>query len=130
MDHAAHWETALMLALQPQLTALERLDGQDLTLENTGIIGNNPLLATLGQGRSALLLATERLAVHIRALLEPDSQSILNELYHRRRKFYNDYVNDFFSWLLGGNQRRPGGVITLREVLNDYQMFRCSVFRF
>ncbi len=99
-DHAAHWETALMLALQPQLTALERLDGQDLTLENTGIIGNNPLLATLGQGESALLLATERLAVSIRALLEPDSQSILNELYHRRRKFYNDYVNDFFrgSW--------------------------------
>ena len=99
-DHAAHWETALMLALQPQLTALERLDGLDLTLENSGIIGDNPLLATVGQGESALRLATERLAVSIHALLDQDSQTILNELYHRRRNFYNSYVNDFFrgSW--------------------------------
>lgn len=99
-DHAGHWETALMLALQPQLTLLERLDGQELSLEQNGILGESPFLATVGQGESALRLATERLAVSLHALMEPDSQYTLSELYHRRRLFYTSYVKEYFrgSW--------------------------------
>jgi len=46
MDHAAHWETSILMALRPDLVELERIGGEDLTTEEgareAGIYGRDP----------------------------------------------------------------------------------------
>ncbi len=46
MDHAAHWETSIMMALRPDLVELHRIRGEDLTSEEgvreAGIYGRDP----------------------------------------------------------------------------------------
>lgn len=100
LDHAAHWETAMLLALRPRLAALEVLDGQEITLATTGVLGADPRSATAPQGEAALRLATERIVLSVRALQDFDGADILRELYARRRTFSKDYVERYFhgSW--------------------------------
>lgn len=99
LDHGGHWETSLMMALKPRLTALEALDGAPLK-PAMGVIGEDPHLATPGQGESALALATERIAQSVRALLAHGTPDLLRELYARRRATYRSYVEHYFrgSW--------------------------------
>lgn len=100
LDHAAHWETSLMLALRPRLTALEMLDATDMRPATTAVLGEDPRLATSRQGDSALVLATDRIARSVRSLLANGDQEILRELYTRRRLLYQEYVERYFqgSW--------------------------------
>jgi creatinine amidohydrolase len=100
LDHAAHWETALLMALQPRLVALHALDGVSLRPTTSAVLGDDPRRATPGQGESALMLATERLIVGVEALLHHGSPDILRELYARRRATYQQYVDRYFrgSW--------------------------------
>ncbi len=46
MDHAAHWETSLLMALRPELVDLARIQGEDLSTEaghkEAGIWGRDP----------------------------------------------------------------------------------------
>jgi len=46
MDHAAHWETSILMALRPDLVEMERISGEDLTTEEgsreAGIYGRDP----------------------------------------------------------------------------------------
>lgn len=66
----------------------------------TAVLGDDPRRATAGQGDSALRLATERLAVGIRSLMQHGGPSVLRELYARRRAHYQPYVDRYFqgSW--------------------------------
>jgi creatinine amidohydrolase len=100
LDHAAHWETALLLALRPRLVDLDALDGEALQPAKHAVLGGDPRRATVGQGESALRLATERIAVGVEALLHHGSPAILRELYARRRAAYQPYVDRYFkgSW--------------------------------
>jgi creatinine amidohydrolase len=101
LDHAAHWETALLLALRPRLVELEALDGPAQPAPaTTAVLGDDPRRATAGHGESALRLATERIAVAVEALLSRGSPAILSELYARRRAAYQSYVDRYFkgSW--------------------------------
>ncbi|HEX9371293.1 MAG TPA: creatininase family protein [Roseiflexaceae bacterium] len=100
LDHAAHWETALLLALRPRLVDLDALDGMPLHPAATAVLGNDPRRATAGQGESALRLATERIAVGVEALLNHGGPDVLRELYARRRAVYQRYVDRYFrgSW--------------------------------
>ncbi len=100
LDHAAHWETALMLALRPRLTALEVLDGQLIDVGTTGVLGTDPRSATAPQGEAAIKLAIERIALSVRALQTRGGADILRELYARRRMFSQEYVERYFrgSW--------------------------------
>jgi creatinine amidohydrolase len=100
LDHAAHWETALLLALRPRLVDLDALgDGPPHPATNA-VLGADPRLATASQGESALMLATERIAVGVEALLSHGGAAILRELYARRRATYQQYVDRYFrgSW--------------------------------
>lgn len=99
-DHAAHWETSLLLALRPRLVALERLDEYDAIPRELGVIGEDPRLATARQGESVLLLASERVSHSVRALLTVAGTAILRELYVRRRAMLQPYVERYFagSW--------------------------------
>ncbi|MCE5237751.1 creatininase family protein [bacterium] len=46
MDHAAHWETSLLMYLRPELVDLSRIAGEDLTTDEgrraAGIFGKDP----------------------------------------------------------------------------------------
>ena len=99
LDHAAHWETALMLALRPRLVELATLGERNVTSADA-ILGADPRGATPTQGESALVLATDRLATAVGALLRNNSQESLRELYARRRERYQTYVDRYFhgSW--------------------------------
>ena len=100
LDHAAHWETALLLALRPRLVALHALDAAPLHPSTSAVLGDDPRRATPGQGESALTLATERLVVGVDALLHHGGPDVLRELYARRRAAYQQYVDRYFrgSW--------------------------------
>jgi creatinine amidohydrolase len=64
-DHAGEWETALLLAVRPDLVRLH----EDLV----GVIGADPRAATEEQGRNGLAVAGDRLADAVRrALVEDD----------------------------------------------------------
>jgi creatinine amidohydrolase len=100
LDHAAHWETALLMALRPRLVALHALDAAPLHPATSAVLGDDPRRATPGQGESALVLATERIAVGVEALLHHGGPEVLRELYARRRAAYQQYVDRYFrgSW--------------------------------
>lgn len=99
LDHAAHWESALMLALRPRLVELAALGDREVTVADA-VLGSDPRGATPSQGESALALATDRLVTVVRALLRNNSQESLRELYARRRARYQPYVDAYFrgSW--------------------------------
>lgn len=46
MDHAAHWETSILMALRPELVEMDRIGGEDLATEpgrkEAGIWGRDP----------------------------------------------------------------------------------------
>jgi creatinine amidohydrolase len=100
LDHAAHWETALLLALRPRLVDLDALGEEALHPSWAAVLGRDPRAATAQQGESALALATERIARSVQALLENGSAASLHELYSRRRAGYQAYVKKYFrgSW--------------------------------
>jgi creatinine amidohydrolase len=100
LDHAALWETALMLALYPRLVDIEALGSGPLRPITTAVLGDDPRAATATKGESALTLAVERIVVGVRALLLEDGADALRELYTRRRTQYQRYVDRYFhgSW--------------------------------
>jgi creatinine amidohydrolase len=100
LDHAALWETALLLAIRPRLVDLAALDGAELRASDHAVLGDDPRGATPGQGESALALATERIALSVATLLEQGDPDVLRELYARRRAAYRGYVDRYFqgSW--------------------------------
>lgn len=100
LDHAGRWETALMLALHQRLADLSVLDRLPLSPQSTGVIGDDPRSATAQQGRSALVLATDRIVVSVQRLLAQGDAAALRELYARRRAIYQRYVERYFrgSW--------------------------------
>jgi creatinine amidohydrolase len=65
-DHAGEWETALMLAVRPELVRLD--DAGD----RPGVIGADPAGATPEQGRRGLEAAARRLAAAVERALDED----------------------------------------------------------
>lgn len=100
LDHAAQWEVAQLLAIQPRLVHLEALDHIVLHPAHTAVLGDDPRGATAGQGEAAIALATERLASVVQTLLRGDSVESLQQLYTTRRAGYARYVEQYFrgSW--------------------------------
>lgn len=100
LDHAAHWETAQIMALRPRLVALDRLDTGPPSPLSSAVLGDDPRRATVKQGEAVLALATERIVVCVSALLSHGGPAVLRELYARRRATYQSYVDRYFrgSW--------------------------------
>lgn len=100
LDHAGHWETALLMALRPRLVRLDRLPPPPLLPSRDAVLGDDPRGATAGQGESALALATEQLAQVTESLLRTGSPAGLRALYAERRASYRAYVERYYreSW--------------------------------
>jgi creatinine amidohydrolase len=100
LDHAAHWETALLMAIRPRLVHLEALEPGPLHPTTTAVLGDDPRRATPTQGEAAITLAVDRIAGSVAALLAHGGPDVLRELYARRRAAYQRYVERYFrgSW--------------------------------
>lgn len=100
LDHAAHWETAQLMALRPQLVALDALGAAPLQPDESAVLGADPRRATATQGESALALATDRIVICVGALMTHAGPDVLRELYARRRAGYQSFVERYFhgSW--------------------------------
>lgn len=100
LDHAAHWETAVLMALRPHLVDLDALGPAPLHPHTSAVLGQDPRRATPSQGQAALSLATERISIGVAALLAHGGPDVLRELYARRRAGYQRYVDRYFqgSW--------------------------------
>ena len=100
LDHAAQWETALLMTLRPDLVDLGALGSAPLHPAASAVLGADPRGATPRQGEAALALTTDRIAVCVAALLAHAGPDVLRELYARRRAGYQQYVERYFqgSW--------------------------------
>ncbi len=68
-DHAARWETSLLMYLRPELVELERLDPDPNTVL-VGVLGEDPRkLASAEYGKKAMMAITERLDQKVREAL-------------------------------------------------------------
>ena len=70
-DHAAKWETSLMLALYPDLVEIDRLprDPNDLVSVMTGRVGRPPYEASREFGEYGLGLIQERVVAKVDQML-------------------------------------------------------------
>lgn len=66
-DHAARWETSLLLALRPELVDLSRLEGQEEP--PLGVLGEHPRDASAEYGEEAIRHIVERVHQKVGALL-------------------------------------------------------------
>lgn len=73
-DHAGEWETALLLAVRPELVRLDEAG------DKPGVIGADPAGATPEQGRQGLDAAATRLAVAVDRALEEDRAPYVDAL--------------------------------------------------
>jgi creatinine amidohydrolase len=80
VDHAAMVETSWMLALEPDLVRLDRLD-DDPAARHDGVYGPNPrFTASLGLGRAQIAACAELLGARARDLAEGRRVDVLADL--------------------------------------------------
>lgn len=73
-DHAGEWETALLLAVRPELVRLDELG------DRPGVVGADPAGATPEQGRQGLDAAAARLAAAVERALAEERASYVEAL--------------------------------------------------
>lgn len=90
LDHAALWETSLMLALRPELVSLHALGTGPLTPEKSGVIGSDPRgTASASIGETAIHMAVEHLVKATdQLLMGTKGAAVLYALYQQRRTRY------------------------------------------
>ncbi|NJN68833.1 MAG: creatininase family protein, partial [Chloroflexaceae bacterium] len=70
LDHAALWETSLMMTLYPDLVHLEALGHRPLNPASSAVVGRDPRgTASASLGKQALAMAVEQISRAIRQLL-------------------------------------------------------------
>lgn len=96
VDHAALWETSVMLALYPDLVNLEALGPHPLTPANSAVLGRDPRgTASASLGKQALAMAVEQISRAIRRLLTERSATPLYTLYAHRRNCLRAYTERY-----------------------------------
>lgn len=90
LDHAALWESSLLMGLRSDLVDLEALGTEPLTPSVSGVIGRDPRgLASVSLGKTTLDLAVERITKAVLQLLRDRDASVLQALYEKRRARYH-----------------------------------------
>jgi creatinine amidohydrolase len=89
LDHAALWETSLLLALQPDLVNLPALGSAPLNAEESGVVGQDPRgAASPSLGSTAIHMAVEHLVKAVQQLRNKGNAAELAALYAQRRTRY------------------------------------------
>lgn len=113
LDHAALWESSVLLALRPELANLAALGGGPLIPTESGVIGRDPRdTASPSLGISALNLAAERMVVAVRDLLERRDPAPLTALYAQRAERYQPFLARY------GNDLEVAAMAWWREQLH------------
>lgn len=93
LDHAALWETSLLLALRSGWADLDALGTGPLAIAQSAVLGRDPRgLASASLGSTTLDLAVERITRAVTHLLEKGQKASLRALYEQRRVRYKDYL--------------------------------------
>jgi creatinine amidohydrolase len=101
LDHAGRWETAQLLALQPELVDLPRFkkalaDDPTAPVARFGVLGELPTTATAEDGEAAVTQAADALNDWVQRLLESDDPQLLHDLYTRRHAAYQSFIERYF----------------------------------
>jgi creatinine amidohydrolase len=101
LDHAGRWETAQLLALDPQLVDLHRFrrelaDDPAAPVERFGVLGPLPTKATAADGEQVIARTVEEIAGWVQHLLASDDRQPLHDLYARRRAAYQTFLDQYF----------------------------------
>jgi len=101
LDHAGRWETAQMLAIDPQLVDLDRIQRElaadpQAPVERFGVLGPLPTNATAADGQQAIARAVEQVAGWVDRLLAGNTQQLLHDLYAQRRAAYQPFLDQYF----------------------------------
>lgn len=89
LDHAALWETSLLLALRADLVDLDALGTEPLAAGRSAVIGRDPRgLASASLGGTTLELAVERIVKAVSQLVINNQTASLFALYEQRRVRY------------------------------------------
>lgn len=102
LDHAGHWETAQLLALRPELVALdcfnEALAAEpSAPVDRFGVLGKLPIAATADDGNAAIDQAVDQIETWVQRLLASDDPEPLYDLYSRRRAEYRSFTERYFQ---------------------------------
>lgn len=93
LDHAALWQTSLMLALRANQVDLDALGAEPLNVAQSAVIGRDPRgLASASMGSTTLDLAVGRIANAVTQMLKQGTVASLLALYEQRRTRYTDYL--------------------------------------
>jgi creatinine amidohydrolase len=85
LDQGAMWESSVLLAIRPDLVALDALGDGPLTPAASGVVGRDPRhTASPSLGQTALGLAVERVVSAVGDLLRSGDPAILHALYAER----------------------------------------------
>lgn len=101
LDHAGRYETSQLLALRPELVELEALDPDDLPdPHRSAVLGRDPREASAVEGEELIALGVQAWDDWVERSMAADGPDPLFELYERRRRSYQSYVERFFdgSW--------------------------------
>lgn len=89
LDHAALWESSLLLSLRPMLVDLYALGEGELRTESSSVQGRDPRgAASASLGDTVLNLAVERIVKAVTELVEQGDSAPLYVLYEERRERY------------------------------------------
>lgn len=97
LDHAALWETSLMLALHPDMVNVDALGQGSITPASSSIMGIDPRgTASASMGRQAVKMAVELITKAIQQLLSDSKPSAsLHALYERHRASHRTYLERY-----------------------------------
>ena len=101
LDHAGRYETSQLLALRPDLVELDALEPDDLPdPHRSAVLGGDPREATAVEGEELIALGVQAWTDWIDRLVASDDPAPLFDLYERRRRSYQSYVDRYYegSW--------------------------------
>jgi creatinine amidohydrolase len=98
LDHAALWETSVMMALSPELVNLASLGDGPINPAHNSVIGKDPRgTATPSMGKRALRMAEESIVKAVEQLLREENAAPLHVIYERRRTLLASYIERYGS---------------------------------
>jgi creatinine amidohydrolase len=96
-DHAALWETSMMMLLRPDLVNIDALGNGPLQPAASAVIGQDPRgTASASMGRRALTMATEQIMRAVERLLADGDATPLTMHYEHRRSCLAPFVERYY----------------------------------
>jgi creatinine amidohydrolase len=98
LDHAALWETSLMMTLHPDLVRMEALGKTHLSPDQSAVLGSDPRgRASASIGTRALRMSVEHISRATRRLLATKDEDSLFVLYESLLRSHQSYIKHYMG---------------------------------